>query len=307
MTASVATFPMNIRPRLSNTLRAATYTGPVFKGSGAGVLAGTYPDGLTRLEDVPTSADVNVRVYAPGSVFDGTVVARTTSEVTGEWEITDLPENGLFDVVARKGEEWCVVAPAVTPYVAEKTLAPYTCTDSTVPRPLVEFAHTGKHWSQTAIYPGNTTSSSWAGNTLRQVIPASQLTTGTQLRITFANSFENVPCVISSAYVQKQAGSGDAYDFSTTPVQITVNGGSTSWTVGGAITSDPISLSVSSGDLIVISAYITSGYPNRYSTLTGANGYSRVGNFASTVNAASFSSNVGHVFLIQRIECLVDD
>lgn len=85
------------------------YIGPVREYSpfslpktGNGYLAGTYPDGITRLDGVPAQAVVRV-LYRPasGKVGDGSLVAEVQSSVSGEWRVDGLNENLSYDVVCR--------------------------------------------------------------------------------------------------------------------------------------------------------------------------------------------------------------
>lgn len=89
---------------------------PWYRGSGEGALSGSSPNGLTTNTGVPTSADVTVRVRAPGSPFDGLVVRTTVSDAGGEWLIVGLNPNISYDVVGRLAGENDVVASDVTPY-----------------------------------------------------------------------------------------------------------------------------------------------------------------------------------------------
>lgn len=123
MAADRPTLLLDRRPLLSNTVRASTYLGSVFRGSGAGSFAGAFPDGVTSLEGAPTSAEVLVRVRAPGSPFDGVVVARTVSAPSGEWLIENMPDEGVFDVVARKAGECDVVKSDVRPLAPLRLVA----------------------------------------------------------------------------------------------------------------------------------------------------------------------------------------
>jgi hypothetical protein len=88
-------FVVSLRPMLR-----ATRTPPNWRGNG--YLAGEYPEGITTVEGVPTSADVLVCLRLPGSYFDGLVVARTVSAPDGTWRVDGLSETMRFDVRARK-------------------------------------------------------------------------------------------------------------------------------------------------------------------------------------------------------------
>lgn len=89
---------------------------PWFRGNGMGSLAGSSPLGLTTNTGVPVSADVAVRVRAPGSPFDGATVATTVSDAGGEWLIEGLDPNRTYDVVGRLASENDVIASDVTPF-----------------------------------------------------------------------------------------------------------------------------------------------------------------------------------------------
>lgn len=82
---------------------------------GAGYLAGEFPDGITSVEGVPTTAEVSVRLRAPGRAMDGTVLAVTVSNAAGEWNVSGLNPALRFDVVGRKADERDAIASDVTP------------------------------------------------------------------------------------------------------------------------------------------------------------------------------------------------
>ena len=65
---------------------------------------------------------------------------------------------------------------------------------------------------------------------------------------------------IGEQYIQIAASAGDAYDFNTTPVQITYNGGSPSASVTGDIVSDPIQFPFNGATDYVIATYMPDGY-----------------------------------------------
>lgn len=70
---------------------------------GNGYLAGTFPDGITSVEGVPTKAVVRV-LYRPegGQPGDGYVMAEVESAEDGSWRVEGLDPNLYFDVVGRK-------------------------------------------------------------------------------------------------------------------------------------------------------------------------------------------------------------
>lgn len=70
--------------------------------SGDGYLAGSFPDGITRAEGVPTQATIKVlyRSGTPGD-FDGAKVAEVESAPDGTWRVGNLNADLLYDVIAR--------------------------------------------------------------------------------------------------------------------------------------------------------------------------------------------------------------
>lgn len=98
--------------------------GAPYRGNGAGILAGTYPDGLTRLEGVPTEADVFAFARAPGAPSNGVLLAKGRSLPSGEWELRGLPRTGRFNVLAAKYGQRDVVVPDVAPFIPLELNAP---------------------------------------------------------------------------------------------------------------------------------------------------------------------------------------
>lgn len=85
---------------------------------GHGYLAGTFPDGITKVEGIPTSLEVRV-LYRPesGAVGDGVLVKSTISNPDGTWLIEGLDHTLKFDVVCRgegyNDQIWSNVSPAL--------------------------------------------------------------------------------------------------------------------------------------------------------------------------------------------------
>lgn len=69
--------------------------------AGSGLLAGSYPNGITRIDGVPASATIRVLLREPGE-GDGYLVAETTSGVDGAWQVSGLDATRRYDVVCRK-------------------------------------------------------------------------------------------------------------------------------------------------------------------------------------------------------------
>ena len=86
--------------------------------SGAGRLAGDFPDGITTVDSVPIPAEVRILLRtASGAVGDGAVVAVVQSAPDGTWEVLGLPEGFTYDVVGRKNNFNDVIVANVTPEV----------------------------------------------------------------------------------------------------------------------------------------------------------------------------------------------
>lgn len=86
--------------------------------SGAGRLAGDFPDGITTVDSVPVPAEVRILLRtASGAVGDGAVVAVVQSAPDGTWEVLGLPPGFKYDVVGRKAGENDVIMADITPVV----------------------------------------------------------------------------------------------------------------------------------------------------------------------------------------------
>jgi len=69
--------------------------------AGDGRLAGDFPDGVTRKDGAPHSADVRVLLRTSNPGFDGAVIRKTRSAQDGTWEAVGLNPAMTYDVVAR--------------------------------------------------------------------------------------------------------------------------------------------------------------------------------------------------------------
>ena len=68
---------------------------------GTGYLAGDYPVGITKVDGVPSAVEIRVLWRGRGD-DDGCLVAKTMSDNTGTWRVSNLNPNLRYDVVARK-------------------------------------------------------------------------------------------------------------------------------------------------------------------------------------------------------------
>ena len=85
---------------------------------GNGYLAGEFPDGITRIDGVPSQATVRV-LYRPqsGARGDGVVVAEVQSNPDGTWRVDGLNTALKYDVVGRKDGFNDVIMANVAPAV----------------------------------------------------------------------------------------------------------------------------------------------------------------------------------------------
>lgn len=70
---------------------------------GLGLLSGTFPLNMTtQAGNLPSQANIRI-LYRPeqGADADGIVVATTTCNADGTWQVSGLDENSKFDIVAR--------------------------------------------------------------------------------------------------------------------------------------------------------------------------------------------------------------
>jgi hypothetical protein len=85
---------------------------------GRGYLAGTVPDGVTRVEGEAASATVRVLLRArKGHPGDGALIEEVVSASNGEWRVDGLPETMKYDVVGRLEGYNDVIVAGVTPAV----------------------------------------------------------------------------------------------------------------------------------------------------------------------------------------------
>jgi hypothetical protein len=164
----------------------------------------------------------------------------------------------------------------------------------------------GTIWSDTLTSSG----SGWNNFTIRNVYEVAGLTapsgTPTQARVTFeANSGGGFN--IAFAYIGHQASSGDAYDFDTTPTQITFDGGSDGKLVGSGSeeVSDAVNFAWDKTSDIVISMYCSGAStddPAQEVTSANVTEYYKSGNDAATVNASSYTDDFSDVIGTNKIE-----
>ena len=114
--------------------------------------------------------------------------------------------------------------------------------------------------------------------------------------------------IVTNAYIGHRAGSGDAYDFATTPTQILFSGGASGNTgVNTTITSDWVNFAYDKTSDLVIAFYGGGGTGAdtfKYGdSITGVQSYYKLANEAATVNKTGYTSAAaGRSFAVTEIE-----
>jgi len=152
-------------------------------------------------------------------------------------------------------------------------------------------------------------SGGWVNYTLVDVfkvaglsLPAGDITA---MRITFRGPTAE-GSDMQNCYVGHAAASGDPYDFSATPVQVTFDGGSSSKYIvsGSDILSDWVNFAYNkTSNLVIAMAFNTPNDTLRYKTgEANVDTYYAGGSLAATVNKTGFSILSGQLFVVKTIE-----
>lgn len=170
---------------------------------------------------------------------------------------------------------------------------------------LIGFGSIVGNWKTAAGPSGlDTNATGYAGYTLRQLIDKSVTSNGGGIasRVTFTSSTA-ADYVIANAYIQYQAASGDAYDFSTTPIQIFFSGlAGATVTAGTSLTSDPVPFVIDASKNIVVSVYASAASAIRTkATVTGWRGFYKNANEAATVDATGYIEG-NNAILVSQVD-----
>lgn len=128
-----------------------------------------------------------------------------------------------------------------------------------------------------------------------------------QIRVTF-RAGNGEALTITNAYIGHRAGAGDAYDFSTTPVQLLFSGGASgAVSIGSTLTSDWASFAYNKTSDLLIAYYVGGGVGvdtlRRKAGVANTNSYYKVANEAATVDKSSgYTDNGTEVLTIASIE-----
>lgn len=136
-------------------------------------------------------------------------------------------------------------------------------------------------------------STGWSGYTLRVVTPPATVG-GTSVKVTFSAASGSGPNImqVGAVYVGLKAGTGDAYDFESTPVQAFFSGAPGITTNANAVVeTDEVALDVPAGASVVVAVYFSGSTALRSTTLpAGWGSFYQSGNSAATVNPSGYTS-----------------
>lgn len=111
-------FDANINPPVSH-MRGVAPSASILRAAGDGHLAGESPDGVTRVDGVPESAQVRVLHRATGEV-----IAVVDSAQDGTWQVGRLNPRLRFDVVGRRAGFNDVIVADVSPFTSAQLDGP---------------------------------------------------------------------------------------------------------------------------------------------------------------------------------------
>jgi hypothetical protein len=156
------------------------------------------------------------------------------------------------------------------------------------------------NWVAVSMFSMNADTGGWTNFTLRVVVPTGKLTNGNYVRLSL-RSGNAEGLIISACYIGIKSGT---YGFSTTPKQVTFDGGSAGFTVAAATTkmSDPITLPLTSSDSIVVSIHCPSGSTaaDTFRRNTGEvsfSSYFKAGSDAANQSPSGYTTNAQHNYL----------
>lgn len=159
-------------------------------------------------------------------------------------------------------------------------------------------------WLETFVTTLTTNGGNWAGGyTTRIVGPSSALVEATQVRFTLRGHSSSGFTVVKAA-CGLGATSGHAYDYASTPLEVTV-GGNPSFVIpaGGDVVTDPIALAIPGGRAVVFAWYATSGEGRYVAAPSGWSDHYQSGDHVNDVDATADGTE-GRLYFIRRVECV---
>jgi flagellar capping protein FliD len=151
-------------------------------------------------------------------------------------------------------------------------------------------------------------STGWSGFNMRQLIPASALSTsGSKVRLTLTSSTAG-GCSVDGAYIGHAAGSGDPYDFDGTQVAVTV-GSSASFSISAnsSVVTDEIVYALDETKNLVLAVHFntTSAIRGQDSLIGFTNYFKSAANETSVSNVGSYSLSTAALRMVEKIEVWV--
>lgn len=153
-------------------------------------------------------------------------------------------------------------------------------------------------------------SGSWTGFNMRQHIAASLLSqSGSKFRLTLQSGSGSEGAQISGMYAGHAAGSGDAYDFDGTQVQVTV-ASSSSFTVAAnsTVVTDEITYTFNEASNFIIAAHFNNGSHDTVRAKNAVPGntnyFKSAASEVATANVTGYSTTANALRLVSLIEVL---
>lgn len=152
--------------------------------------------------------------------------------------------------------------------------------------------------------------SGYSSATWRYVFSIAGLTvpsgTPTQARVGFKAHTTTDGCTITSAYIGHKASTGDTYDFDASPIQL-LFGGLVSVTIasGSSLVSDNANFAWNKSSDILIAFYVNDAMHDNLAfnaSVANIEGFSKIGNDASAVDATGYTSGGARLDGIYLIE-----
>jgi hypothetical protein len=166
-------------------------------------------------------------------------------------------------------------------------------------------------WAVAADETLDDVDSGWAGITLRQLIPASEIENedaGSLVRVVLNAGIgtASIGARVAKAYIGLGATSGDAYDFDGAPVQLLFDGDpDVEIAPSGSVTSDGAALTIPPGRNVVVSIYFDNVSPDsdvaQLATTTW-DAYWKSGDDAATENATGYTTELTQAYCVSSLQ-----
>lgn len=148
-------------------------------------------------------------------------------------------------------------------------------------------------WVTANSWTPSTTNPGWSGYTMRQRFDTSIMLAGSRIRLTFEGR-ASATLTMGNVQCQKQAASGDVFDYASAPIQV-LFGGNPGFVLSGATTivSDDIILATAP-DSIVVGMYFSGASDLAAGgNVSGYGNYYKLGNDTTTIDASGYTQTGG--------------